>query len=83
LTHYLLEWFVRQPLAVTPVPLNGSTTGHHWLSTTGRFSYVALVGPPTSGVVVVDNETGQPSATWAYPGALSPHGVYYEHRELR
>jgi YVTN family beta-propeller protein len=69
-------------LAVTTVPLNGSTTGHHWLSGNGRFSYVALVGPPTSGVVVVDNETGQPAATWAYPGALSPHGVYYEHREL-
>jgi YVTN family beta-propeller protein len=70
-------------LAVTTVALNGSTTGHHWLSGDGRFSYVALAGPPTSGVVVVDNETGQPAATWAYPGAVSPHGVYYEHRELR
>jgi YVTN family beta-propeller protein len=69
-------------LAVTPVALNGSTTGHHWLSGNGRFSYVALVGPPTSSVVVVDNATGQAAATWAYPGAVSPHGVYYEHREL-
>jgi YVTN family beta-propeller protein len=70
-------------LAVRPVMLNGSTTGHHWLSGNGRLSYVALVGPPSSGLVVVDNETGQPAATWAYPGGLSPHGVFYEHRELR
>ena len=49
----------------------------------GLRSYVALVGPPISGVEVVDNEIGGPAATWAYPGALSPHGVYYEHRKLR
>src|SRR4051812_11119130 len=70
-------------LAVTPVTLDGSTTGHHWLSEGGRFAYVALVGPPTSGLVVVDNQTAQPVTTWAYPSAISPHGVYYEHRELR
>jgi YVTN family beta-propeller protein len=70
-------------LAVSPVMLDGSTTGHHWLSSAGRFSYVALVGPPTSGLAVVDNEAGRPVATWGYPGAISPHGVYYERRELR
>jgi YVTN family beta-propeller protein len=70
-------------LAVTPVMLDGTTTGHHWLSRDGRFAYVALVGPPTSGLVVLDNDTGRPVATWAYPGAISPHGVYYERRELR
>jgi YVTN family beta-propeller protein len=70
-------------LAVTPVMLDGTTTGHHWLSGDGHFSYVALVGPPTSGLVVVDNEAGRPVATWSYPGAISPHGVYYERRQLR
>ena len=70
-------------LAVTPVMLNGRRPATTGCRGNGRLSYVALVGPPTSGVEVVDNETGQPAATWAYPGALSPHGVYYEHRELR
>jgi DNA-binding beta-propeller fold protein YncE len=70
-------------LAVTPVMLDGTTTGHHWLSRDGRFSYVALVGPPTAGLVILDNDTGRPVATWAYTGAISPHGVYYERRELR
>jgi YVTN family beta-propeller protein len=70
-------------LAVRPVMLDGKTAGHHWLSGDGRFSYVALVGPPTSGLVVVDNDAGRSVATWAYPGAISPHGVYYERRELQ
>jgi hypothetical protein len=42
-----------------------TTTGHHWLSASGKYSFVAVEGP--AGVVVVDNETGATLADYPYP----------------
>jgi DNA-binding beta-propeller fold protein YncE len=60
---------------VNLVNLAGTTTGHHWLSSNGRYPFVAIEGP--GGLAVVDNETGQTKATFAYPGGGKPHGVFF------
>jgi DNA-binding beta-propeller fold protein YncE len=53
-----------------------TTTGHHWLSANGKYTFVAVESP--GGVAVVDNETGAVVADYAYPGGSRPHGVFYE-----
>ena len=57
------------------IDLAGSTTGHHWLSAGGRYSFVAVEGP--GGLALVDNETGRTVTTFAYPGGGKPHGVFF------
>jgi DNA-binding beta-propeller fold protein YncE len=63
------------------------TTGHHWLSANGKYTFVAVeVGvetpvPTPAGVAVVNNATGETVADYAYPdppGGMRPHGVFYE-----
>jgi DNA-binding beta-propeller fold protein YncE len=54
-----------------------STTGHHWLSRDGRFSFVAVENP--AGFVTVNNHTGMVVADHPYPnppGGTRAHGVF-------
>jgi DNA-binding beta-propeller fold protein YncE len=64
---------------VQPVGIPGhTTTGHHWLSQNGEFSFVAVENP--GGLAVVDNDTGQVVADYPYPnppGGNRPHGVFF------
>jgi DNA-binding beta-propeller fold protein YncE len=56
-----------------------TTTGHHWLSANGKFTFVAVESP--GGLAVVDNESGAVVADYPYPnppGGSRPHGVFYE-----
>jgi hypothetical protein len=60
-----------------------TTTGHHWLSANGKFTFVAVENP--AGLVVVDNETGAVAADYPYPnppGGTRAHGVFYQPRLL-
>ena len=70
---------------VQPIPIPGhTTTGHHWLSRDGRFTFVAVESP--GGLAVVNNETAKVVADYPYPsppGGTRPHGVYYIPRVLR
>jgi len=65
--------------AVRLVSIPGhTTTGHHWLSRTGRYSYVAVESP--AAVAVVDNKSGAVVAEYAYPnppGGARAHGVFF------
>jgi DNA-binding beta-propeller fold protein YncE len=65
--------------AVRIVTIPGhTTTGHHWFSEDGRFSFVAVEGP--GGLAVVDNRTGAVLADHGYPdppGGSRPHGVFF------
>ena len=57
------------------------TTGHHWLSRHGRFSFVAVESP--AGVAVVDNRSGEVVADHLYPnppGGSRAHGVFADAR---
>lgn len=59
------------------------TTGHHWLSANGKYTFVAVESP--GGLAVVDNETGEVVADYPYPNpgaATRPHGVFYQSRVL-
>jgi DNA-binding beta-propeller fold protein YncE len=59
------------------------TTGHHWLSPNGKYTFVAVESP--GGLAVVDNETGAVVADYPYPNPLAatrPHGVFYQPRVL-
>jgi DNA-binding beta-propeller fold protein YncE len=61
-----------------------STTGHHWLSADGRYSFVAVESP--AGVAVVDNHSGQTLADYPYPnppGGSRAHGLYFVPQVLR
>lgn len=58
-----------------------TTTGHHWLSQNGRYSFVAVETP--GSLAVVDNLTAQVVATYTYPGGGRPHGVFYEPTKLQ
>jgi DNA-binding beta-propeller fold protein YncE len=58
-----------------------TTTGHHWLSANGKFTFVAVESP--GGVAVVDNETGAVIADYPYPGGPRPHGVFYAPETVR
>ena len=57
------------------------TTGHHWLSANGRYTFVAVEsGARPAGVAVVDNQTGGILADHPYPnppGGSRTHGVFY------
>lgn len=70
-------------LATEYLSLPGVTTGHQWLSRSGRHTFIALEGmtvPPTSSgqIAVVDNSTRTLVTTYPYPnGKPRPHGVYY------
>jgi DNA-binding beta-propeller fold protein YncE len=68
------------------------TTGHHWLSANGKYTFVAVeVGvetpvPTPAGIAVVNNKTGEPVADYPYPdppGGTRPHGVFYLPELLR
>ena len=65
--------------AVRLVDIPGHTTsGHHWLSRTGRYSYVAVESP--AGVALVDNKSGAVVADYPYPnppGGNRAHGVFF------
>jgi DNA-binding beta-propeller fold protein YncE len=55
-----------------------TTTGHHWLSANGRYSFVAVESP--AGLAVVDNLTGATLDVYPYPsipGGSRAHGVFY------
>jgi DNA-binding beta-propeller fold protein YncE len=63
--------------AVQKIDIPGhTTTGHHWLSPHGRFTYVAAETP--GSLVVVDNRTATVVADYPYPGGPRPHGVFAE-----
>lgn len=68
-----------------------NTTGHHWLSANGRYTFVAVeAGTPAgdfpAGLAVVDNATGAVIADYPYPnppGGTRTHGVYSVPEVLR
>jgi DNA-binding beta-propeller fold protein YncE len=70
--------------AVQLVDIPGhTTTGHHWLSASGRYSFVAVENP--AGLAVVDNRTAAVVADHPYPappGGTRAHGVFYLRRVL-
>lgn len=71
-------------LAVTLVNIPGhTTTGHHWLSANGKYTFVAVENP--GGLAVVSNRTGAVVADYPYPnppGGSRPHGVFSSPRVL-
>ncbi|HEY2941063.1 MAG TPA: PQQ-binding-like beta-propeller repeat protein [Vicinamibacteria bacterium] len=71
--------------AVRLVDIPGhTTTGHHWLSANGKYTFVAVERP--GGLAVVDNGTGAVLADYPYPlppGGNRPHGVFYMPASLR
>jgi DNA-binding beta-propeller fold protein YncE len=74
--------------AVQIVTIDGhSTTGHHWLSANGRYTFVAVEsGTRPAGLAVVDNENGAVISDYAYPnppGGTRTHGVFYAPEVLR
>jgi hypothetical protein len=61
-----------------------TTTGHHWLSADGKYTFVAVESP--GGLAMVDNRTGQVVCDDTYPnppGGARPHGVFYTSRVIR
>jgi DNA-binding beta-propeller fold protein YncE len=76
-----------QTLAVRRVTFSGyGISGHQWLSANGKYTFIALESLATDrpgAIGVVDNESAQVVATWAYPGGPWPHGVFYEPQVLR
>jgi DNA-binding beta-propeller fold protein YncE len=73
-----------ETFGVTIVNIPGhTTTGHHWLSANGKYSFVAVESP--GGLAVVNNRTGEVIADYAYPtppGGSRAHGVFYIPRVL-
>jgi YVTN family beta-propeller protein len=66
-------------LQVTTVSVPGTTTGHQWLSRSGRYTFVATEGNGSdAGVAVIDNTTAQFVTHYPYPGGGRPHGVFYD-----
>lgn len=65
-----------ETLDVTHVDIPGTTTGHHWLSKNGRYSFVAVEGP--GSVAVMDNKSAKVLRIYPYPGGRRPHGVFFE-----
>lgn len=57
-----------------------TTTGHHWLTPNGRYTFVAIEGNAQAAAAVVDNRLAQTVAYLPLPGtsATRPHGVYFE-----
>lgn len=68
---------VKDEFAVEWVSLEGTTTGHNTVSSSGRFSFVVIEGP-SAGVGVIDHGTREVVAYYAYPGGGRPHGIFYE-----
>ena len=69
-----------QTVTISP----GTTTGHHWLSQSGRYSFVAVERP--GAIAVIDNRSLEVVASYVYPGPQTdsrPHGVFYEPQPLR
>lgn len=61
----------------------GTTTGHHWISQNGKYSFVAVERP--GSVAIIDNTTAQVVGSYIYPGPQTdsrPHGVFYEAERL-
>lgn len=70
-------------LQTRTVPVAGTTTGHHWLSANGRYTFVAVVGQSgQSGVAVIDNVTAVVVRSYLLPGTADPHGVFFEPSRL-
>ena len=68
-----------ETLTTNYLSLPGSTTGHQWLSSNGRFTFIALESP--GQIAVVDNRWRQLVTTYPYPnGQPRPHGVFFEPR---
>ncbi len=68
-------------LQVTTVSVPGTTTGHQWLSRSGRYTFVATednVAGGVPGLAVIDNTTASFVRLYAYPSGGRPHGVYYD-----
>lgn len=65
-------------LTTTYVQIPGHTiTGHQWLSTNSRYTFIAVEGP--GALVVIDNRTATVVAEYPYPnGGSQPHGVFYQ-----
>ena len=67
--------------------LDGTTTGHQWLSADGAQTFVAVEGA-RAGIGVIDNQTGRTVASYSYPvpnGATTParpHGVFHDAERL-
>ena len=71
-------------LETRTVILEGTTTGHQWLSANGRYTFVAVVGPSgQSGVAVIDNRTALVVSGYDFAGVADPHGVFFEPSRLR
>jgi YVTN family beta-propeller protein len=73
-------------LVVTPVDITpGQTTGHHWLSANGRYTFVAIEEP--GSVAVILNSAAKVVASYPYPEgdgeSGQPHGVFYESAQLK
>lgn len=62
-----------------------TTTGHHWVTPDGRYTFVAIEGNATAAAAVVDNREARTIAYLPLPGtsATRPHGVYFEPRRIR
>jgi DNA-binding beta-propeller fold protein YncE len=73
-----------ETFAVRLVNIPGhTTTGHHWLSADGKYTFVAVETP--GGLAVVNNRTGAVVADHPYPnppGGTRSHGVFYTPRVL-
>lgn len=66
-------------LEVTRIAVPGSTTGHQWLSRTGRYTFVAVEGPVgVGGLAVIDNRTARPVAHYPNTQGGRLHGVFYD-----
>lgn len=67
--------------------LDGTTTGHQWLSADGSRTFVAVEGA-RAGIGIIDNQTGQTVANYSYPVASGvtmparPHGVFHDTERL-
>lgn len=66
-------------LETRTVPVTGTTTGHHWLSANGHYTFLAVIGAAgQSGIAVIDNRRGVLVRTDLLPGVADPHGVFFE-----
>lgn len=65
------------------VDVPGTTTGHHWLSANGRYTFVAIEHPSEPGVAVIDNQERSVVDMYPLPAGSRPHGVLYQPSVLR
>jgi DNA-binding beta-propeller fold protein YncE len=78
-----LAFMDTETLAVRPVKIDAhGISGHEWLSTNGKLTFIALESP--GSLAAVDTETGDVLYDARYPTGLTrPHGVFYEPELLR